>query len=81
MERLADALATFISVDNARALVTMAELALFKEVHKVTSPSLKKEVYTDAKVVEGEEVTILRLVEQGTQTFFMTTSKIPNDKW
>ena len=38
-ERPAEALATFTSVDNARALVTMGELARFKEVHKVVLPS------------------------------------------
>ena len=32
-ERLAEPLATFISVENARVLVTMGELAQFKEVH------------------------------------------------
>ena len=32
-ETRADALATFITGDNARALVTMGELAQFKQVH------------------------------------------------
>ena len=50
-ERLAGALATFISVDNARALVTMGELAQFKDVHEVVSPSFNKEVYKDAAVI------------------------------
>ena len=42
--RLAAALETFISVDNARALVTMGELAQFKEVHKIVLPTINKEV-------------------------------------
>ena len=52
--RLADAFATFISVDNAGALVTMGELAQFKEVHKIVFFNFYKEVRKNAKVIEGE---------------------------
>ena len=40
-------LATFISVDNVRALVTVGELGQFKEVHEVVLPKVDKE-YTEA---------------------------------
>ena len=45
-ERLPQALATVISVHNARAMITIGELARLKEVHE--------EVYKDAEVIEGE---------------------------
>ena len=55
-------LATFISVDNTGALVTMRELAQFK-LQKVVLSSFKH-----AEVVERDEVITLRPEEQGTQT-------------
>ena len=45
-DRLAEDLATVISVHNARAMITKGELAQFKDVHE--------EVYKDAEVIEGE---------------------------
>ena len=42
------ALATFVSVDKARALVTMGELAQFREVLKIVLPSFSKDVSKDA---------------------------------
>ena len=45
--QLADASATFISVDNVRASVTMVELWPFKEVHEVVLPKFSKE-FTEA---------------------------------
>ena len=41
-ERLAEPFGTFFSPDNARALVTMGELARFKEVHKVVLSKFEK---------------------------------------
>ena len=54
-EKLAEAPATFISVDNTRALDTMGELGHFKVVRKVVLPKLSKE-FADGCAVEGEEV-------------------------
>ena len=61
-EGLADALGTFISVDNARESVTKGELAQFKEAHK--SCVVKLEVMTPLSE------------EQGRQTLFVHASKI-----
>ena len=41
-ERLAEALATFISVETARTLVCIGELAPFKEVHEVALTKLRQ---------------------------------------
>ena len=64
-DRLAEALLTFISVDNAVALVTMGELVQFKEVRKGVLPSFRW--YGDAKAIQGEEVMTLRPEAQGTR--------------
>ena len=74
-EDLAEALAIFLSVDNAGALVNKGELAKFKDG---VLPSFNKEVAT---VVKGEEVMALRPEEQGTQQLFVNTSKIPKGEW
>ena len=80
-ERLAEALATFISVDNTRSLVTMGELAQFSEVHKVVLPSFDKEVYKHPRTTEGEEVLTFRPEEQRTKKkLLVNTSKIHKDK-
>ena len=47
--RLAEALATFVSVDHVGALVTMGDLAQFQEVHTVVLPRFNKEVREDGK--------------------------------
>ena len=52
--RLADAFATFISVDNAGGLVTMGELAQFKEVHTIVFSNFHTGVRKNAEVIEGE---------------------------
>ena len=62
--RLADAFATFISVDHAGALVTTGELAQFKEVHTIVFSNFHTEVFhtevrKNAEVIEGEEAMIL----------------------
>ena len=57
-----------------RALVTMAELAQFKKVHKVVLPSFDTEVYKHVDVTEGEEVMTRRPEEEGTQALFVNTS-------
>ena len=49
---------TFISVDNARVVVTSVELAQFKDV---------REIYSHADFLEGEEVLTFRLEELATQ--------------
>ena len=51
--KLAEAQATFISVDNVRALVTLGELDRYKEVHEIVLPKFDKE-YTEACVMERE---------------------------
>ena len=66
-ERLAEA--SFISVDHARALITVGELAQLKEVHIVALPSFDKEVYRRKEVFDGEEVMTLRPEERGTDHF------------
>ena len=48
-EKLAEALATFISLDNARALVTMGDLGQYQEVHEVVLPKFSEE-YQDTMV-------------------------------
>ena len=58
-ENLVDASATFISVDNVGAFVTMGELGQCKEVQKVVLPKFC-EKYRDAKVIAAEEVLTLR---------------------
>ena len=67
-------------MDNTRALVTMGELAQFEKAHKLVLPSFDNEVYKHAEVIEGEEVMTLRPEEQGTQTLFVNTSLIPEEK-
>ena len=47
--RLAEARESFIAVDNTRALVTMGELAQFKEVHRIVPPNFNKANYEDAE--------------------------------
>ena len=58
---LPEALATFISVDNARALVTMGELGQFTEVRKSGLAEVRQEI--EACVIEGEDVLTVRLEE------------------
>ena len=60
-----------MSVDNARALVTMGDLA----------PSFSKDVHIQAVVIEGGEATTLHPEEQGTKQLFVNRSKIPKEKW
>ena len=78
--RLAEALATFISVDIAGALVTMGEVVSYKEVHEIVSPKFDKQ-YTEACVIEGEDIPTLRSEQRGTQKLFVNTEKIPKGKW
>ena len=66
-------------MDDACALVTMGELAQFKEEHETLLPSFKT-LRQDAEVI-GEEVLTLRPEEQGTQTLFVNTMKIPKGTW
>ena len=49
---------------EARAFVTMGELAQFKEVHKTVPPNFNKAIYKDAEVVGGEEILTIRPEEQ-----------------
>ena len=73
-------MATFTSVENARALVTLDELAqIKKKVYKVVLHSLNKKCAKDAEAIEGEEVMTLRPEQQGTKQFFVNTSKIPRE--
>ena len=51
-EELAEALATFIFVDNARAFVTLGELARFQEAHRVLLPNFNKQIHKRAEVIE-----------------------------
>ena len=78
--KLAEASANFISVDNVRALVTMSELERYKEVHGIFLPKFDRE-YTEACVIEGEEVLTIRPEERGTQKLFFNTYKIPKETW
>ena len=71
--RLAEPLATVISEDNVRALVTKGELERYKEVHEIVFPKFDKE-YTEACVIEGEEVQTLRLEERGTHKLVLHTA-------
>ena len=57
-------------MDKARVLVTIGELAQFKEVHQIVLSTFKKEVYKEVVVIEGGEVLDLRSEEQGTQQLF-----------
>ena len=61
-EKLAEAPATFVSVDTAS--VTMGELGHCKGAHEVV-PKLSKE-FKDVDVNEGEEVLTLHPEERGT---------------
>ena len=56
--KLAEALATLISVDYVSALVTIGELERYKQVHEIVLPEFDRE-YTEACVIEGEEVLTL----------------------
>ena len=40
-------------MDNVRPLVTMSEVAQFREGHKVRLPNFIKEVFEHAEVIEG----------------------------
>ena len=51
-------LATCISVDNTRALVTMGELGQYKEVKEVVLPEFSGE-YKDAMVIGGGRILTL----------------------
>ena len=75
-EKLAEALATVISVNNT--LVTMVDLGQFQEVHEVVLPNISEE-YKGAMVIEEEEVLTLLPEESGTQTLFVNTGEIPED--
>ena len=46
--RIAEALESFISVDNSRVWITMGELAQFKDVHIIVPPNFNKAMYKDA---------------------------------
>ena len=59
-EELAAPLATFVSVEKMRALVTMGDLTRFKEVRTTVVPSFDKELYKAVGVIEGEQVMTLR---------------------
>ena len=74
--KMAEAPATFISVDNARALVTVGELVRYKEVHDIVLPNFYVE-FTEVCAIEGEEVLTLRFEERGTQKCFVNTCTIP----
>ena len=54
----------------------MGELAYFKVVNKVVLPSFDKEVYKQAEINEGEEVTTLRLEEQGSHKLFVCSRRL-----
>ena len=71
-----DVLATCISVDRVRVLVTIGELGRYKKVHETVSPKFDKEC-TEASVIEEEEVLTLRPEERGTQQLFVSTDKFP----
>ena len=57
-DRITEALESFISVDNARVLVTMGEMTQFKDVHNIVPPN--KAMCKDAAVVEEEVLTLRR---------------------
>ena len=78
--RLVEALTTFISIDNAGALVIVGELGRYKEVHEIVFPKLDKK-YIVACVIEGEKVLPLRPEERGTQILFGTTYQFPRTTW
>ena len=56
---MAEVLATCISVDNTRALVTMGELGQYKEVKQVVVPEFSG-AYKDAMVIGGGGILTLR---------------------
>ena len=62
-EKLAEALATFVSVDNAKALVTVGKLGQHKAIREVVILKFSEE-YQDAMVMEGDEVLTLRPEER-----------------
>ena len=72
--RLAEALATFISIDDVRALVTMGELG---RGARDSFPTFDKK-YTEACVIEGAEILTLRLEKRGTNSV-QTQRKIPKE--
>ena len=72
-EKLAEAFATFTSVDNTRASVSMGELRQYKEVKEVVSPQLSEE----AMVIEGEEVPTLRQGERSAHIVFGSNHFVP----
>ena len=76
--RLAEVLKLIKAVDNASVLVTMRELAQFREVQNIFPPNFNKENCGHACVVGGEEVLTLILEEQGTHKLFVDTS---TEKW
>ena len=61
--KLTEVSATFISVADVRALVTMGELTRCKEVREKVLPKLDKED-AEACVIEGCEVQTLRKGEE-----------------
>ena len=62
-QKLVEALATFIAMENATNFVTMSELGQFLEVHEVVLPKSSEE-FKDATIIEGEEVLTLSPGEQ-----------------
>ena len=60
---MAEVLATCISVDNTRALVTMGELGQYREVKEVVLPEFSGE-YKDAMVIGGGGILTLRPEEE-----------------
>ena len=81
-KQLAEALATFISVDNARARVTVGKLGRYKEVREIVLPKVDKE-YTEACVIEGEDALTRRLKREELEKKknFVNTEQIPRGKW
>ena len=76
-EKLAEARTTFISVDKVRTLVKMGELVRYKEAHEMVFRTFDKK-YTEAYVIEGEEVLTVRPEEnEDTEILCKHTDKTP----
>ena len=64
---ISEALKRDTAVDNARALVTMGELAQFRMARQILPPMFNRDTCEHACAMEGEEVLTVRMEEQGTQ--------------
>ena len=75
--RIIEELRQFSAVNNARALVTMGELAKCRGTRPSALPDFDKDTYPHACVIAGDEVLTRRREVRGVEKLFVDTSQVP----